>query len=229
MCEEFDSHSFKGRIVSIELTSEGFASQPNVVIDLPYHTSYPYVVQDGEIFYCVPETAQAREIALFECADFPRSWKKVATLVNGFDGRDNTVFKHGELWWLSSCAGDNRNLFLWYSSKLSGEWRPHQGNPVKNDICSSRPAGTPFVYKSSLYRPAQDCSRTYGGRIIINRVMTLTPSEFEEVPSGIIEPDQNGPYPDGAHTVSNAGNFTLLDGKRTTFARKAIKSILRRP
>ena len=40
---------------------------------------------------------------------------------------------------------------------------------VKTDVRSARPAGTPFVYQGELYRPAQDCSRTYGGSIVIHR------------------------------------------------------------
>lgn len=75
-----------------------------------------------------------------------------------------------------------------------------------------------------LYRPVQDCSRTYEERIVLTRVMTLTPSEFKEVLSGIIEPDKNSAYPDEGHTVSTAGNFTLVDGKRTTFTEKGIKA-----
>src|SRR5213596_456309 len=55
-----------------------------------------------------------------------------------------------------------------------GPWRPHPGNPVKVDVRSSRPAGGPFLFGGNLYRPAQDCSRTYGGGITINRVTHLS-------------------------------------------------------
>ncbi len=34
----------------------------------------------------------------------------------------------------------------------------------------------------ALYRPAQDCSVTYGGAVVINRIDRLTPEEFSEQP-----------------------------------------------
>jgi hypothetical protein len=226
MCEEYDYETLRGRIVSVELTSEGFVSQPQIALDLPYHASYPYLFEDAGTIYCVPETAQAEEITLFESTHFPNGWKKVATPVKGFAGRDNTIFKHGGLWWLSSAAGGGRDLFLWYSEELPGRWRPHSANPVKSDISSSRPAGTPFVYKGTLYRPAQDCSATYGKRITLNRVRTLTPAGFQEEACAHIEPDSNSPYPDGMHTISGVGSFTLLDGMRATFAKKLSRVLL---
>jgi hypothetical protein len=223
LCEEYDYYALKGRIVTIELTSDGFLTQPKVVFDFPFHASYPYVFESEGGTYCVPETAQAKEIVLFQSDEFPSTWKRVTTLVREFPGRDNTIFKHQGLWWLSSCAGDNSSLYLWYSDELLGRWNPHSANPVKVDINSSRPAGTPFVCEGDLYRPSQDCFRTYGARIVLNRVTRLTPSEFKEEPSQIVEPDPNGPYGNGVHTISSVGNITLIDGFRASLVRKLIK------
>jgi hypothetical protein len=231
LCEEFDRKERKGRIVSIEFGKEGSVSPPSVAIDLPVHVSYPYLVQyDGDIF-CIPETAQAGEIAIYKADDFPNRWRKIAVLVNNFAGHDPTVFQYGGLWWLA-CTGENlgqqSDLFLWHASKLLGPWVPHLANPVKRDSASSRSAGTPFTYKEHLYRPAQDCSRTYGGRIILNRIETLTDREFKEQPVAVIEPYRKGPYPDGVHTVSAVGNLTFVDGKRYVLVRSAFSDAFSR-
>ena len=69
----------------------------------------------------------------------------------------------------------------------------------------------------SLCRPAQDCSRTYGGAIAINRIVKLNPTAFEEELVGRIEPDATGPYCHGVHTVCPMDGLTLVDGKRTRF------------
>jgi hypothetical protein len=69
----------------------------------------------------------------------------------------------------------------------------------------------------SLCRPAQDCSRTYGGAVAVNRIVKLTPTAFEEELVGRIEPDPSGPYRHGMHTVCPIGGLTLVDGKRTRF------------
>jgi hypothetical protein len=89
--------------------------------------------------------------------------------------------------------------------------------PAKIDVRSSRPAGTPFEHDGILYRPAQDCSEFYGGRVIINRVNTLTPIDFAEEPVAVIDPYRDGPYSDGIHTLSGAAGAVVVDGMRRVF------------
>jgi len=217
LCEQFDYRTSKGRIVCIEINEQGLPSEPKVAIDLPVHVSYPYILErEGEI-YCIPETAEAREIALYKAEEFPVEWTRLKPLVDNFPGLDVTVFEYEKRWWLSCTAWEGRSshrLFVWHASDLLGPWKPHAANPVKTDIRSSRPAGTPFLHSGCLYRPAQDCSRTYGGRIVLNRVVRLTPTEFKEEQAAVVEPYPDGPYPDGLHTLSSLGNITVLDGKR---------------
>jgi len=90
-------------------------------------------------------------------------------------------------------------------------------NPVKCDVRSSRPGGTPFVHDGALYRPAQDSSKSYGGALTINRITSLSQDEFREEPRVHLEPFRDSPYPDGLHTLSAAGSITVLDGKRMAF------------
>jgi hypothetical protein len=96
--------------------------------------------------------------------------------------------------------------------------------PVKADISSSRPAGTPLRYDGWLYRPAQDCSKSISrpDRIVLNRVARLTPTEFEEEPAATVEPYANETYADAIHTVSAVGNFTLIDGTGLRFVPSAF-------
>jgi len=220
LCEEFDYRSGKGRIVSFDL-SKGIP-RPEVALELPVHASYPYLLEyDGEI-YCVPETSQAREIGLYRAQDFPNKWTKAGTLLSDFAGVDPTVFQYEGRWWLACANRDDgqwEKLFLWHSEDLSGPWISHRMSPVKTDIHSSRPAGTPFMHKGSLYRPAQDCSRTYGGRIKLNRIVVLTPTQFKEQEVLTIEPQGTEPYPEGMHTISSAGGIVAIDGKRLRLAR----------
>lgn len=61
---------------------------------------------------------------------------------------------------------------------------------------------------------AQDCSRNYGGSIVINRGTRLTPPAFEEEVASHPRPDPAGRCPDGLHSLSAAGDLTLVDAKR---------------
>jgi len=91
---------------------------------------------------------------------------------------------------------------------------------VKVDPRSAGCAGTPFVAGGSLYRPAQDCSRSYGGAVTLNRVIRLTPHEFHEETVAVVAP--NARYPAGVHTLSSLGSITLVDGKRRAFTLRRV-------
>jgi hypothetical protein len=218
LCEDFDYRTCRGFISSVEF-AETDDPQPAAAIVSPVHMSYPYLFEDQSEIYCVPETYQAREVSLYKAVTFPSKWSKVATVVRDFAGLDPTIFRHDAIWWLT-CGNhddtDNHNLYVWYATDLLGPWNPHPGNPVKTDIRSARPAGTPFIHEGHLIRPAQDQS----GRqqcIVLNRVTRLTTTEFSEEPIATVKPELDGPLPSGVHTLSAVGNFTLIDGSRFIF------------
>lgn len=217
LVEEYDYASGKGVISSIRRGDEPVFGPERTVLNLPFHMSYPYLLRhEGEI-YCIPETYQAKEVALYKAIRFPNEWEKAATLIEGFQAVDATPFRHAGRWWLlctDEQTGWNSHLYIWHADELLGPWRPHEMNPVKMDVRSARPAGTPFYSRGELFRPAQDCSRTYGGAVVLNRIRTLTTKEFDEEPVKRLAPDPRGPYRDGLHTLSAAGGLTLIDSKR---------------
>jgi hypothetical protein len=221
-CEEFDYRAFKGRIVCIRL-EDSQIHPPKAVIEFPFHTSYPYLFENDGRVYCVPETRQAREIAVYSADNFPQTWRKIATLVHDFPGVDPTVFQYDGYWWLTSAVQGRSGyrLFVWYATHPLGPWHAHEGNPVKENMSSTRPAGTPFVYENDLYRPAQDCSKTYGGRVVLNRVTSLTRSVFREEIAATVGPSTDDYFPHGLHTLSAVADITLVDGKRFIFSATA--------
>ncbi|HZD13418.1 MAG TPA: hypothetical protein VE177_07870, partial [Candidatus Binatus sp.] len=54
-------------------------------------------------------------------------------------------------------------------------------------------------------------------RIVINKILVLTPTDFQEKTVRVIEPYKETRYKSGLHTLSSAGEFTLIDGKRFRF------------
>ena len=219
LVEEFDQDRYQGYIGSTRWTPE---RQPDwkLRIDEGVHMSYPYPVQHGGKLYVVPESSSSQEVALYEYESGAGQWRKVATLIEDFAGIDSTLIQHDGRWWLfCTCRDDfpDSKLYLWFAPDLFGPWLPHRMNPVKCDVRSSRPGGTPFWHDGALYRPAQDSSRSYGGALTINRIISLTLDEFREEPVVHLEPFPGSPYPHGMHTLSAAGSITVLDGKRMAF------------
>ena len=224
LCERFDRGTKKGTLVAFDWPTHGNHAAPRAVLSLEAHASYPFLIeQDGQV-YCVPETFGSQEIGLYRAESYPERWTRVATLIRGFPGVDTSLFQFDGRWWMSSthAGAPDRRLYLWHAEQLEGPWQPHPRNPVKDDAASARPAGTPFAWRGTLYRPAQDCSKTYGGRVTINAVEQLTPDAFEEHVHTHVEPDRHGPYRLGLHTLSSVGEVTLLDGLRNVFSRTAF-------
>lgn len=226
LAEDFDWSIDRGHISTIQVGRDGAATDPMTAIRPQSHLSYPYLLKVGDEQYCIPEASESGEVALYRADAELRTWTKVATLVEGARIVDPTIFSHEGRWWLLGTqveAGDNLKLFAWHATELSGPWQPHSANPIKTDIRSSRPAGPPFVYNGSLFRPAQDCSTGYGAAVVVNRIVRLTPDDFEEEAVSRIEPDPNGPYPGGLHTICGAGGRTVIDGARTAYIASATK------
>jgi hypothetical protein len=224
LVEDYDYRDRRGVVSAICLSDPD--SRPRRVIDTGTHASYPYLFQwDGQ-FWCVPETFQAQEVRLYRATEFPVEWKLESVLIRGVAALDPTVLHHTGRWWLFCTdhkSGPNSKLRIWHADHLIGPWLPHPLNPVKTDIRSSRPAGTPFVLDDILYRPAQDGSQTYGGRVTINRVNVLSETEFSEEVVATIGPLRQGPYRDGLHTISAIGDRTVVDARRDTFIGAAFR------
>ncbi len=186
------------------------------VIAVPTHLSYPSTFEHEGSVYCIPESYQANSVTLYRDAELPYRWEKVATLIHDMAAVDATVFHYQSTWWMM-CSdrnwGSKHNLFIFHADDLLGPWKAHERNPVKTDVRSSRPAGAPFIYENSLYRPAQDCSWTYGGQLVINRIEQLSSSVFVE--KTVAEVPASAPYGEGLHSLTKWGDCTLLDGKRS--------------
>jgi hypothetical protein len=236
LAEAFRWKDRRGGIAAIRWRRDAPLTVEPTSLRLDSHLSYPHLIEDAGQIYCIPESAAQGCVQLYRAAEFPGRWVADQMLLEGFAGADTTVVHYGDAWWMFTCNHadqDQSNLYIFRAAQLRGPWVPHEFNPVKCDLRSTRPAGTPFIAADGmLYRPAQDCSQVYGGAVVINRVTRLSLEDFAEAPVAHLRPDPGGPCPDGLHTLSAVGNLTLVDGKRHTFVPPWISSALswlRRP
>jgi len=224
LVEDYRYDIHRGVISAIDVN--GRSAKARTVLDPGVHASYPYLFEHDGNVYCVPETYQANEVRLYRADPFPERWELVTTLVSGLAALDPTVLQHDGRWWLfctDHADGPNTKLHVWHADELEGPWQPHALNPVKTDVRSARPAGTPFTHDAGLYRPAQDGSSSYGGGVAINRIDELTPTTFRETVVATVRPPATGRYRDGIHTLSAVGDRTVADGRRDTFVLAAFR------
>lgn len=230
LAEEFDWQTGVGHITRV-IGLDGPEPSTAEAIRTGYHLSYPYLIECAGETYCVPESAESGTVTLYRLDRRSGCWVEQKTLLDGFPAVDPTLFEHDRRWWLlctKAGAGANEALYAWSADEFLGEWKPHAGNPIKIDIVSARPAGPPFRHDGHLIRPAQDCSRRYGGSLVFNRILTLTPDEFVEEQIARLDPDENGPYPAGLHTICGAGGTTVVDGARYAFVPSEMRRALAR-
>ena len=201
--------------------SSGVFSEKKEILPGNPHLSYPFVFLNDNIVYCIPESSSENRIWLYRYDEAAGRMMKDHILLDGIDAVDPTLVSFENSWWLfftlKSCS--NTHLHIYYSPELRGPYLPHLQNPVKTDIRSARPAGRFFMHEGILYRPAQDCSRTYGNKVVINKVIRLSAKSYREEVAGVIGPLTFGRFTKGFHTFNAAGPFTLFDAKRYRFSR----------
>lgn len=191
---------------------------PVKILEKPYHLSYPFIFEDQGTLYMIPEAAHASVIPLYRCRQFPHDWEFVMNLMEDVIAYDSTVWRHNGKYWLFATVCDDPEapssdeLCLYFSDTLlSTEWLPHPCNPIVSDVRCARSAGRIFERDGKWYRPAQDCSRRYGGAIALQQIVTIDEQSYEETPAGRIEAKPA----DGitcTHTISHAGQLTCIDG-----------------
>lgn len=177
----------KGFIACIEVEPDGSHGAPTVVLDRPWHQSYPYVFQVDGQWYMVPESGANLSVTLYRCTEFPARWQEVCTLVEGVALYDASIVRWNDKWWLFAAHGlpgasTYDELHVYWAEDLFGPWEPHALNPVKIDAGSARPAGAPVVIDGKLIRPAQDCRNRYGDAVSFQHVVQLDAESFSEVP-----------------------------------------------
>jgi hypothetical protein len=215
--EEFICTEGKGHISVIELDDLGNWKAPVKVLEKDYHLSYPFIFEWEDKYYMVPESRANKTIDLYECVEFPYKWNFKQCLMDNISAVDTTLFHYRNKWWLFSAIAENEaaapnvELFLYFTDNLfSGDWKAHPQNPIISDVKSARPAGDLFIKDGKLYRPSQDCSKTYGYGFDLNEVVILSETEYSERKTISIRPNWDKKIR-GTHTYANCNNLTIID------------------
>lgn len=216
LCEQMPFEGGVGRIIALEPGRNGSWHISAVVLETGQHHSYPCTVKDGDSTYFLPEATVRGETVLYRLSS---DYKPVPLCSVAPDRRlaDPTLFKHQGRYWIACTdidIGLDNNLCLLHAEQPTGPWQPHRCTPVKIDVCGARSAGPLFSLGPDLFRPGQDCARTYGGSVVIHRVEALSPEHYQETVVARLHPDPDGPFPHGLHTIACHEGRVWLDGKR---------------
>lgn len=217
--EEYIYKKKKAHISVVELDKTGKISDAKVIIDKPYHLSYPFVFEWRGDIYMIPESSGNKGIELYKCKLFPYEWEFQMNLMENVHAVDTTIhFAEDKVWLFANMRETNGasawdELFLFYADTLlTTNWQPHPRNPIVSDVRLARPAGNIFIHERKLYRPSQDCSCTYGYATNINEIVILNEKEYCEKKVTTILPDWNKKVI-AAHTFSFDGELAVIDAR----------------
>lgn len=173
-----------------------------IVLDEPWHLSYPFVFQYAGSYYMMPEGAKGGALRLYRADPFPTRWVEETVMIDQPlvdsslvppDVAESAGLGGGGRWFLftsnqrAKASKRCRQLEIWSAPALHGPWSLHPASPVRAWVQGSRMAGRPIVVGGKLYRFGQDCGATYGGSMRVFLVTKLDESQYEEVevPEGL--------------------------------------------
>ena len=207
--EVWDLNHRRGKI-GLATSSDAIAwTYHRIVLDEPFHLSYPYVFESGGDYYMVPETDKAATVRLYKAVSFPDHWQFQCAILSGPRFVDSSIFSWQERWWIFTETNSlvrHSTLRLFYAETIAGPWREHRKSPiVAGDPRKARPAGRVIVWHGSPVRFAQDCEPVYGTAVRAFAITELTPDDYAEHP---IAPE---PILCGGAAAWNSGGMHHLD------------------
>ena len=180
--EVYNNDTQQGDLAVATSTNTWTWKYEKLIIDEPFHLSYPYVFKaDGE-YYLIPESFEDNSIRLYKADEFPTKWSYVKTLVEGRDYVDNSIVFYNNKWWLFSSVTSNDTLYLHYADLLTGPWLEHPQSPiVVDDVHKARPSGRLLIYDGKLYRFTMDIDPPVGThQVMAYEITEITPASYSE-------------------------------------------------
>ncbi|MDG5816079.1 hypothetical protein QA601_13380 [Chitinispirillales bacterium ANBcel5] len=209
--------------IGLAVSRDGFSWEyERIVLDEPFHLSYPLVFLYKDEYYMIPESAEAMQLLLYRAKQFPYSWEVEKVLIEGEFG-DHVLFKHDATWWLiansSPYTHDNTKLF--FADSLKGTWTEHPQSPIViSDASRARPGGRVPALDGTIYWFAQDCYPTYGRKLNAFKITELTRENYSDIPHSknpVLQPGaydwtRRGMHHIDAHKLPNEQWIACVDG-----------------
>jgi hypothetical protein len=154
-----------------------------IVLDEPFHLSYPFVFEWNGTWYMLPEGARSGVLTLYRAVEFPGRWEPDCKLLDGAYV-DTTLLSYAGRWWMFTTPAGKRDLLLFTADTPRGPWLPHPASPVvRNNGHLSRSGGRVMVQDGTPLRFTQDVEPTYGNALRAIRITTLTTEAYAEEPA----------------------------------------------
>ena len=151
-----------------------------IIVDEPFHLSYPGVFKWNGGYYMIPESGEANAVLLYKATAFPNQWVREAKLIDK-GWADPTFFVYRDTCWMYLTSPNRSILRLYYAADLYGPWVEHPMSPViDGDKNTAGLAGRVTKYNGKLYRYAMDCDPDYGNAVRVFEINELSGTAYRE-------------------------------------------------
>ncbi|MEI6673586.1 MAG: hypothetical protein WCO57_00255 [Verrucomicrobiota bacterium] len=213
-------------VIGLATSRDGRAWEyQQVVLEEPFHLSYPCVFESDGDYFMIPESNQAGAVRLYKAVHFPTRWSWMGNLIEHVEYVDCTPFQFNGKWWLFAGCGAPPlladTLRLFHSERLTGPWIEHPASPViSNNPHLARPGGRVVIWQNRLLRFVQDCSPHYGQKVHAVEIIELTETRYRErlaTPEPILKASRqrwnsSGMHHLDPHPAEGGGCIACVDG-----------------
>lgn len=207
----------KGVIACLK-QADGAWQDIGIVLEEPWHLSYPQIFEVDGRTYMIPESGQSGAVSLYESMDFPRGWVKRGDLIVGnCNYVDASLVREGNDFYLVVTPAEApQRPELWMAESLMGPWTKHpQSEAVSPSLALRRNGGAFLREDGGLFRIAQDCEGGYGRRLFRVPVLRLDSGSYAEGRPELLAAVIDWPQPLPHHTynrlVTEEGVLEVVD------------------
>lgn len=218
--EDYSSDEQYGKISLAKLDDRFKPLSSKLILDTGSHLSYPNVFRREGKTFVMPEASKGGDLICYEYDFAKDALVNPRTVMANEPLLDSTILEYnGKFWLFATKRGKDSNnlLYIYFSDRFDSGYQPHAGNPVKNSLDGSRPAGNFVHLDGQIYRPSQNCAEYYGKSITFNRIKKLTEHEFEEEAVIAINPPRKGGFSYGIHTINAVDDVIVIDALKRIF------------
>lgn len=189
------------------------------VIEERYHLSYPFIFENENGIYIMPESGGDKSLYLYKAVCFPDVWEKDAVFRENVVFGDTTPFNMNGIKYALTYDVSGAEHYDLKLLDLNANSEEDVLIPC-NDCKQRRPAGKFFDLDGQLMRPAQICEKDYGEGLVFYNCR-FENGHFDEVKNTSILPEQlhlsKRIVLDGMHTYNSTANYEVIDLKTRRF------------
>jgi hypothetical protein len=148
------------------------------VVQEKFHLSYPQIFRYKNKIYMIPETEENGRLWLYESNNFPNNWFQRKILINEKLVDTNILIKEEGIYLIGS--NKDYGLSVYFSKELLENFLCIYKED-KNDLSTSRNAGSIIKENNKYFRIFQDNRSFYGEKIGLSEILQINEINYSEI------------------------------------------------